>query len=132
MSFCCQALTAPCLACSAGLTVDEYCQQNPGTSGCPTTTCCQAMTPQCLACQQGLSVDQYCQQNPGTTGCPSGTSSSGTSSSGTSSSGTSGSGESGSQNGEGIPLSLVFSTLGVVVAIILLFMLFKGRRNNES
>jgi len=31
---CCQAIEATCLACSARLTVDEYCAQNPGTPGC--------------------------------------------------------------------------------------------------
>lgn len=28
-------MTASCLACAAGVTVDEYCQGSPGTDGCP-------------------------------------------------------------------------------------------------
>lgn len=32
---CCEALTAQCLACSAGQTVQEYCRLHPKTQGCP-------------------------------------------------------------------------------------------------
>ena len=32
---CCEALTAECLACGAGMTVDDYCRENPETIGCP-------------------------------------------------------------------------------------------------
>ena len=32
---CCKAMTAQCLACFAGQSVEEYCQANPSTSGCP-------------------------------------------------------------------------------------------------
>ena len=32
---CCKALTAECLACVAGETVEEYCKANPETIGCP-------------------------------------------------------------------------------------------------
>ena len=31
---CCQAMTAECLACGKDLSVNEYCEQNPGTEGC--------------------------------------------------------------------------------------------------
>lgn len=31
---CCMAMTADCLACSAGLDVDDYCESNPETIGC--------------------------------------------------------------------------------------------------
>merc|ERR1711963_686695 len=34
---CCQAMTADCLACSAGVSVEKYCQDKPKTSGCVTT-----------------------------------------------------------------------------------------------
>jgi hypothetical protein len=27
---CCRALTAQCMACAAGLSVEDYCNQNPG------------------------------------------------------------------------------------------------------
>ena len=31
---CCQAVTATCEACKAGIDVDEYCTQNPNMQGC--------------------------------------------------------------------------------------------------
>lgn len=31
---CCQALTASCLACAEGVSVEEYCAENPDTQGC--------------------------------------------------------------------------------------------------
>jgi len=33
---CCKAMTAECLACDAGVTIIEYCQENPDTTGCNT------------------------------------------------------------------------------------------------
>ena len=32
---CCKALTATCLACEQGISVELYCKQNPGAPGCP-------------------------------------------------------------------------------------------------
>jgi hypothetical protein len=32
---CCKAMTAGCMACAAGLSVEEYCNRNPGRVGCP-------------------------------------------------------------------------------------------------
>merc|ERR1719323_342159 len=32
---CCLAMTAECLSCAAGQTVEEYCKANPKTAGCP-------------------------------------------------------------------------------------------------
>jgi len=32
---CCRAMTSSCLACSAGMTEDSYCEKNPSTPGCP-------------------------------------------------------------------------------------------------
>jgi len=31
---CCKAMFAPCLACLAGMTLEEYCEGNPTTAGC--------------------------------------------------------------------------------------------------
>ena len=31
---CCYAITADCLACSAGLSITEYCNKFPDTTGC--------------------------------------------------------------------------------------------------
>ena len=36
---CCMAMTASCLACSECMSVEEYCQLNPDTQGCPVTGC---------------------------------------------------------------------------------------------
>ena len=38
---CCKAMTADCLACSFGLTVEEYCRRRPETQGCPSPECPQ-------------------------------------------------------------------------------------------
>lgn len=32
---CCRALTKGCMACAAGLSVEDYCNKNPGKHGCP-------------------------------------------------------------------------------------------------
>jgi hypothetical protein len=34
LKICCRAMTANCLACAAGLTIKEYCDENPTTAGC--------------------------------------------------------------------------------------------------
>ena len=31
---CCLAMNADCLSCSAGMDVEDYCNQNPSTYGC--------------------------------------------------------------------------------------------------
>jgi len=68
---CCKALIATCLSCANGQTVEEYCEANPRTSGCPDPrVCCRAMTATCLSCTAGQTVDEYCEANPTTSGCP--------------------------------------------------------------
>lgn len=37
---CCRALTAECLACTEGVSVDEYCENNPETVGCEPEVVC--------------------------------------------------------------------------------------------
>ena len=72
---CCEALTADCLACSLGMTVEEYCLINPNEMGCEqyaqndAIMCCMAMTADCLACSAGLTVEEYCLINPNEMGC---------------------------------------------------------------
>jgi len=69
---CCQEMTADCLACSAGMTVEEYCEMHPGTVGCVTEEpkiCCQALTAECLACSMDMAVEDYCVMFPETNGC---------------------------------------------------------------
>jgi len=88
---CCRALTAECMSCSQGLTVEEYCEKNKGTKviGCPKpepvdktspiapvvdpkppVVCCLAMTASCLSCSEGVTVNEYCEKKPQTFGCP--------------------------------------------------------------
>jgi hypothetical protein len=73
---CCKAMTAECLACSAGKTKEEYCEGTPTTVGCETDTggdeppmCCMAMTAECLACSAGKTKEEYCERMPTTVGC---------------------------------------------------------------
>ena len=40
---CCKAMTPPCLACAAGMTVKAYCAQHPGEYGCPSSTSAASM-----------------------------------------------------------------------------------------
>eukprot|EP00212_Chloropicon_laureae_P004230 CAMPEP_0197489614 /NCGR_PEP_ID=MMETSP1311-20131121/4353_1 /TAXON_ID=464262 /ORGANISM="Genus nov. species nov., Strain RCC856" /LENGTH=269 /DNA_ID=CAMNT_0043033943 /DNA_START=75 /DNA_END=880 /DNA_ORIENTATION=+ len=63
---CCMAMTASCLACSARMTVDEYCQRYPTTIGCESEppVCCEALTPYCLGCLDGLTGDEWCAADP--------------------------------------------------------------------
>lgn len=39
---CCRAMMASCLACAAGVTVEEYCEQNTEVLGCPEPSCFQS------------------------------------------------------------------------------------------
>jgi len=92
---CCMAMTASCLSCSAGQSVEDYCKGNPDTVGCeeiedkdtslspapapalaPAASgetggmmCCMAMTASCLSCSAGQSMEDYCKGNPDTVGC---------------------------------------------------------------
>ena len=84
-------MTPDCLACSQGITAEEYCAQNPGMWGCPGDTihassellalqsldpslddviCCDAIEPSCNACKQGITTEEYCAQNLSMRGCP--------------------------------------------------------------
>ena len=87
---CCMAVNAQCLACSAGMSEDAYCEKHPGTPGCPKPVspkpvhpnplvptpvltpkpCCKAMTASCLACSASMTKEDYCHKNPDTSGCP--------------------------------------------------------------
>mmetsp|Transcript_29108 Transcript_29108/g.84285 ORF Transcript_29108/g.84285 Transcript_29108/m.84285 type:complete len:262 (-) Transcript_29108:111-896(-) len=76
---CCDAMTASCLACSRGQTVEEYCKDNADTAGCDMPApveatpgpryCCKAMTASCLACSRGQTVEEYCHDRPKARGC---------------------------------------------------------------
>lgn len=60
---CCTAAAAPCFACRAGLSVQEFCAskgRDRGVLGCEDHDCCQRKSAECLACSSGLSLEQYC------------------------------------------------------------------------
>jgi len=79
--FCCQALTAGCMACAARTTVEEFCADNPGVEGCESLTgpvtlpppvfCCEALTADCMACAARMPVEEFCAGNPAVMGCES-------------------------------------------------------------
>ena len=77
---CCRALNRSCLACSAGLSVEEYCNRHPGQHGCPGSTCHpqtgpssgSCPTPRCTKCPDGktcTNVLEYRANGDGTC-CP--------------------------------------------------------------
>jgi len=71
---CCRAMSAKCLACAAGQTLEEYCQDKPEAAGCPeeepqAAACCRGMTKECLACAAGQTVEEYCEEDPWAAGC---------------------------------------------------------------
>ena len=39
---CCKAMTAQCLSCAAGKTLEEYCSKHPSIMGCPTLSTCSS------------------------------------------------------------------------------------------
>jgi hypothetical protein len=53
---CCKAMTAGCMACAAGLSVEEYCNRNPGRVGCPS---------------KKITVDAFCAKSQNSTYCTS-------------------------------------------------------------
>lgn len=90
---CCRATTASCLACSAGVSIAEYCAQYSFIPGCSKTPvvvpssfpsftgpaiplykkpvvlpaavpCCRAMTAECLSCSQGRTRADICAEYP--------------------------------------------------------------------
>ena len=74
------ALDKSCMACSAGVTEEEFCDrpQNLGKYGCPgeppspPKICCQAQTKECMACKSGQTVEEFCDYPAhfGQFGCP--------------------------------------------------------------
>jgi len=67
---CCMAMTAECMACTEGLTVEEFCSKPElaaTAAGCPRApaqpqprACCMAMTAECMACSENLTVEAFC------------------------------------------------------------------------
>merc|ERR1711959_657955 len=80
---CCQAISAKCEACKAGVTVEEICRVREEDmafdsllgplDGCPQNQpkpCCRAFTLECEACNAGVSEDEFCRTNPHSQVCP--------------------------------------------------------------
>ena len=80
---CCQAISAKCEACKAGVTVEEICRVREEDmafdsflgplDGCPQNQpkpCCRANTLECQACNAGVSEDEFCRRNPHSHVCP--------------------------------------------------------------
>lgn len=53
-STCCQAQTAECLACQAGLTPPEYCKDNRAVDGCDAVCCSQGCGGECTKKETGV------------------------------------------------------------------------------
>merc|ERR1712057_77108 len=73
--FCCNAISAKCEACKAGVSVEEICRtwvvdssdpfsvHSRPLSGCPTEQppiCCNAYNAKCEACKFGITVEEMC------------------------------------------------------------------------
>merc|ERR1712017_44181 len=82
--FCCNAISAQCEACKAGVSVEEICRtwvvdssdpfsfHSRPLSGCPEKPkkCCRAFTLECQACDAGVSEEEFCRRNPHSPVCP--------------------------------------------------------------
>merc|ERR1712159_406741 len=83
--FCCNAISARCEACKAGVSVEEICRtwvvdssdpfsfRSRPLPGCPKKQpkqCCRAFTLECQACDAGVSEEEFCRRNPHSPVCP--------------------------------------------------------------
>ena len=83
--FCCNAISAQCEACKAGVSVEEICRtwvvdssdplsfHSRPLDGCPKKQpkpCCRANTLECQACIAGVSEKEFCERDPHSHVCP--------------------------------------------------------------
>merc|ERR1712193_470446 len=83
--FCCNAISAQCEACKAGVSVEEICRtwvvdssdplsfHSRPLDGCPKKQpkpCCRANTLECQACDAGVSEEEFCRRKPHSHVCP--------------------------------------------------------------
>merc|ERR1712144_13659 len=83
--FCCNAISAQCEACKAGVSVEEICRtwvvdssdplsfHSRPLDGCPKKQpkpCCRANTLECQACIAGVSEKEFCRRDPHSHVCP--------------------------------------------------------------
>merc|ERR1712118_117953 len=62
--FCCNAISAQCEACKAGVSVEEICRTWVDES------CCRANTLECQACIADVSEEEFCRRKPHSHVCP--------------------------------------------------------------
>merc|ERR1711977_264612 len=58
--YCCNAYTAECESCKAGVSVEEFCRTDPTFPECPIEQppiCCNAYNAKCESCKQGLAEE---------------------------------------------------------------------------
>merc|ERR1712118_236857 len=83
--FCCNAISAQCEACKAGVSVEEICRtwvvdssdplsfHSRPLDGCPQNQpkpCCRANTLECQACIADVSEEEFCRRDPHSHVCP--------------------------------------------------------------
>merc|ERR1712118_554276 len=83
--FCCNAISAQCEACKAGVSVEEICRtwvvdssdplsfHSRPLDGCPQNQpkpCCRANTLECQACIADVSEEEFCRRKPHSHVCP--------------------------------------------------------------
>merc|ERR1712149_149801 len=83
--FCCNAISAQCEACKAGVSVEEICRtwvvdssdplsfHSGPLDGCPQNqpkACCRANTLECQACIADVSEEEFCRRKPHSHVCP--------------------------------------------------------------
>merc|ERR1711904_415013 len=83
--FCCNAISAQCEACKAGVSVEEICRtwvvdssdplsfRSRPLDGCPKKqpkACCRANTLECQACIADVSEEEFCRRKPHSHVCP--------------------------------------------------------------
>merc|ERR1711977_338862 len=89
--FCCNAISAQCEACKAGVSVEEscrtntlecqacnadvseeeFCRRKPHSHVCPQKKqCCRANTLECQACIADVSEEEFCRRKPHSHVCP--------------------------------------------------------------
>merc|ERR1739847_91492 len=71
--YCCNAYTAECESCKAGVSVEEFCTADPTFPECPIEQppiCCNAYNAKCESCKEGLSEEEFCRIYPTVPECP--------------------------------------------------------------
>jgi len=57
---CCRAMTAECLACTAGISISDYCESHPATLGCEDAKSQYRRPPYMVGCDNTCHYDPFC------------------------------------------------------------------------